>query len=140
MTAEKKKMLDEANNTITLIRQMEASLESNHSHSKSQRGRRSDDDLRITFPLTRCLVVLKEKHGQISRLHRERWEQVKSTLPSCSRPDRQVLTPALQNLFRLSSPTLPIWNTALSGSSSHPQGLISPSRRPSTSLLPLWRS
>ncbi|KAH9906190.1 hypothetical protein F4778DRAFT_635875 [Xylariomycetidae sp. FL2044] len=68
-------MLDEAERIITVIRQMEISLDD----SKSQRNRRSEDDgLCITFPLTRCLKTLKDKHVQISKLHRERFEQVKS--------------------------------------------------------------
>ncbi|KAH6654080.1 microtubule associated protein [Truncatella angustata] len=71
---EKKDLLDEANRIITAIRQMEQSLDD----TKSQRNHRSDNDtLKITFPLTRCLTTLKEKHIQISRLHRERFEQVK---------------------------------------------------------------
>lgn len=68
-------MIDEAQRIITTIRQMDASLDD----SKSRRDYDSeDDDLQVTFPLTRCLQVLKEKHMQISRLHRERFEQVKS--------------------------------------------------------------
>lgn len=66
-------MLDEANQIITVIRQMEASLdESQHNYSEE------DDELRITFPLSRCLKGLKEKQVQVGRLHRERFEQVKS--------------------------------------------------------------
>jgi protein regulator of cytokinesis 1 len=54
---------------------MEVSLDD----GKSRRDYQSDDNgLKVTFPLTRCLQVLKEKHIQISRLHRERFEQVKS--------------------------------------------------------------
>ncbi|KAI0377069.1 microtubule associated protein-domain-containing protein [Hypomontagnella monticulosa] len=74
VTEEKKHMVDEAQRIITVIRQMEASLDgtrSQHSYSAE------DDDLQVTFPLTRCLTVLKEKHMQISKLHRERFEQVK---------------------------------------------------------------
>lgn len=69
-------MVDEAQKIITTIRQMEASLDD----SKSRRDYRAEDDedLKITYPLTRCLQMLKEKHTKISRLHRERFEQVKS--------------------------------------------------------------
>jgi Ase1/PRC1/MAP65 family protein len=76
VTAEKKDMLDEAQRIITTIRQMEASLDDD----KPRRDYQSDeaDDLKITYPLSRCLQILKEKHMQISRLHRERFEQVKS--------------------------------------------------------------
>ncbi|ORY70043.1 microtubule associated protein-domain-containing protein [Pseudomassariella vexata] len=74
VTTEKKDMVDEANRLITVIRQMEVSLDD----SKSQRNYHpDDDDLKITVPLSRCLTTLKEKHQQISRLHRERFEQVK---------------------------------------------------------------
>ncbi|KAI0879217.1 microtubule associated protein-domain-containing protein [Hypoxylon argillaceum] len=72
VTAEKKEMVDEAERIITLIRQMEMSLDD----SKAQRDP-EDDDLRVAFPLTQCLKVLKEKHMQIGKLHRERFEQVK---------------------------------------------------------------
>ncbi|KAK3996042.1 anaphase spindle elongation protein 1 [Cladorrhinum sp. PSN332] len=74
VTAEKKEMIDKAQKTITTIRQMEVSLDG----KTSRRDRRSvDDDLQVTYPLTRCLQVLKERHSKIVRLHRERFEQVK---------------------------------------------------------------
>ncbi|KAM0428285.1 hypothetical protein ACHAPT_007186 [Fusarium lateritium] len=73
VTSEKKEMIDEAKKIITIIRQMEASLDD----SKRRRDYEEDDDLAITYPLMRCLQVLKEKHIQISRLHKERFEQVK---------------------------------------------------------------
>ncbi|KAI0460488.1 microtubule associated protein-domain-containing protein [Xylaria acuta] len=72
VTIEKKEMVDEAERTITLIRQMETSLDD----TKAQHSP-GDDDVQVTFPLTQCLKVLKEKHMQISKLHRERFEQVK---------------------------------------------------------------
>ncbi|KAK4252157.1 microtubule associated protein-domain-containing protein [Corynascus novoguineensis] len=71
VTEEKNEMIEEAQKMITQIRQMEASLDD----SKPRRD--SGGDLKITYPLTRCLQVLKEKHIQVSRLHRERYEQVK---------------------------------------------------------------
>jgi len=73
VSAEKKHMVEEAQDIITAIRQMEASLDD----SRPSRG--YDDDLKVTYPLSRCLPVLKEKHSQIRKLHRERYEQVKST-------------------------------------------------------------
>lgn len=73
VTAEKKEMVDEAKKIITTIHQMEASLDD----SKNSRSR-NDDDLQITYPLNRCLLQLREKHAQIHRLHKERFEQVKS--------------------------------------------------------------
>ncbi|KAK0732730.1 microtubule associated protein-domain-containing protein [Apiosordaria backusii] len=71
VTSEKKEMVEQAQRMITTIRQMEASLDDNRSR------RYEDEDMKITYPLTRCLQVLKEKQTQISRLHRERFEQVK---------------------------------------------------------------
>ncbi|KAK6949960.1 hypothetical protein Daesc_008283 [Daldinia eschscholtzii] len=74
VTEEKNDLVEEAQRLITLIRQMETSLDG----SRSQRSYTPDsDDLRITYPLTRCLAGLKEKHMQVSKLHRERFEQVK---------------------------------------------------------------
>ncbi|KHN97637.1 Microtubule-associated protein, MAP65/ASE1-type [Metarhizium album ARSEF 1941] len=75
VTTEKKEMVDEAKKIITTIRQMEASLDD----SKPRRGEyQEDDEFRITYPLNRCLQGLREKHIQISRLHKERFEQVKT--------------------------------------------------------------
>ena len=75
VTAEKKGMVEDAQRIITEIRAMESSLD-------DSRPRRDydhqDDELKVTFPLTRCLQILKEKHSQIKKLHRERYEQVKS--------------------------------------------------------------
>ncbi|KAI5457815.1 microtubule associated protein-domain-containing protein [Mariannaea sp. PMI_226] len=73
VTQEKKEMIDEARKIITIIRQMESSLED----PKSRRDFQEEDQLSITYPLVRCLQSLKEKHGQISRLHKERFEQVR---------------------------------------------------------------
>lgn len=72
-------MMDEAKEIITTIRQMEASLDD----SKPKRDL-SDEEFKVTYPLNRCLQNLKEQHTQIKRLHTERFEQVKSTLPSFS--------------------------------------------------------
>ena len=77
--SEKNEMTEEAQRIITTIKQMEASLDDNKAHHEYQA---EDEDLKITYPLTRCLQVLKEKHQQISRLHKERFEQVKSTQTS----------------------------------------------------------
>ena len=66
-------MVEEAERIITRIRQMEYSLDG------AKRDSQSDEDgLRVTYPLTKCLKALKEKHAQVSRLHRERFEQVNS--------------------------------------------------------------
>ncbi|KAJ3557720.1 hypothetical protein NPX13_g9872 [Xylaria arbuscula] len=53
VSAEKKEMVDEADRIITVIRQMEMSLDD----TKAQRNP-EDDDLQITFPLTQCLKSL----------------------------------------------------------------------------------
>lgn len=74
MTTEKKNMVDDVQRTINAIRQMETSLDD----SRSRRDYDADEDLQVTYPLTRCLQVLKEKHQQISKIHRERFEQVRS--------------------------------------------------------------
>ena len=56
---------------------MEASLEDDkHTNSYQLDGK----ELKVTVPLQRCLRGLKEKHNIIAKLHRERFEQVKSTL------------------------------------------------------------
>ena len=73
VNSEKKELIDEAKSVITTIREMETSLDD----SKSRRDY-DPDDITITYPLNKCLQTLKEKHTQISRLHRERFEQVKS--------------------------------------------------------------
>lgn len=74
--------MDEAQRMITTIRQMEASLDD------TRRRDQDDEDLQITYPLTRCLQHLKERHVQIGRLHKERFEQVKSALSSILRYSR----------------------------------------------------
>lgn len=84
VTAEKKEMVDEAKNIITTIRQMEASLD-----DTKHRREKDEDDFAITYPLNRCLQTLKEKHIQISRLHKERFEQVRSML--CHTTSRAVV-------------------------------------------------
>ena len=75
VTAEKDDMTEDAKRTITTIKQMEASLDDTKIRHENEI---EDEDLKITFPLTRCLQTLKDKHRQISKLHKERFEQVKS--------------------------------------------------------------
>lgn len=76
VSAEKKNLIAEAQKMITVIRQMEASLEDPGSRRNVSNG---DDGLAISYPLTSCLQGLKEKHSQVRRSHQERFEQVKST-------------------------------------------------------------
>lgn len=86
VTAEKKQMIQDAQNKITAIRQMEASLEDPEPRG-SYRSSNDDDGLEVSYPLIKCLQALKEKHFQISRVHRERSEQVRSRPPHyCLRP------------------------------------------------------
>ena len=56
--------------------------------SKPQRDsdHQDSDDLHITLPLRDCIVSLKDKHNTVARIHRERYEQVKSASPLLSRP------------------------------------------------------
>lgn len=75
VAAEKNGLTEEAQRIITTIKQMEASLDDNKARHEYEA---EDEDLKITFPLMRCLQTLKEKHLQISKLHKERIEQVKS--------------------------------------------------------------
>ena len=73
-------MIEEAQKTIEAIRQMEASLDDLHPRGNHHQ----DDGLKVTFPLSQCLLVLQEKYGQIRRLHKDRFEQVKSQLRALS--------------------------------------------------------
>ena len=54
---------------------MEASLEDQPANTTYKL---EDDDLKITLPLLRCLETLKAKHNAVAKVHRERFEQVKS--------------------------------------------------------------
>lgn len=66
-------MSEEAHSIIKTIKQMEASLD-----DEKDRGYDLDTNgLRVTYPLIDCLRDLKEKYNVVSRLHRERFEQVK---------------------------------------------------------------
>ena len=56
---------------------MEVSLEDPKLNEEYPIG---DDALQVTIPLTRCLKALKEKYNAIAKLHRDRFDQVKSTL------------------------------------------------------------
>jgi protein regulator of cytokinesis 1 len=76
VTSEKHEMTEEAERLIKAIKQMEASLVD----SKPDPNNPKNDGVAITYPLTRCVKELKAKYSQISQLHRERWEEVKSPL------------------------------------------------------------
>lgn len=70
-------MTDEAHRIIKTIRQLEASLEDEKPGSAYQM---EDEELKVYTPLNRCLKGLKEKHNSISRIHRDRFEQVRSMI------------------------------------------------------------
>lgn len=83
---EKSEMTEEANRIIKHIKQMEASLDD----AKDVNSYSAEDDsLRVSYPLMKCLQGLKEKHASISKVHKERYEQVKSTTPVYRRPRRR---------------------------------------------------
>lgn len=54
---------------------MEASLEDDKATNSYLL---EDNELKVTLPLVRCLQDLKAKHDTIAKIHRERFEQVKS--------------------------------------------------------------
>ncbi|CAO2655341.1 Nn.00g104050.m01.CDS01 [Neocucurbitaria sp. VM-36] len=73
VTNEKHEMTEEAHRLLTTIKQMEASLEDNKPNPNYEKH----DENAITYPLTRCLQGLKERYNAVSKLHRERFEQVR---------------------------------------------------------------
>jgi len=78
VNSEKHELHDQARQLIKLIRQLEAALDD---AKAEQDFEREDDNLRVTYPLLQCLEHLRGKHQTISKLHRERFEQVKSMPP-----------------------------------------------------------
>lgn len=72
---EKHDLTEKAQGLIKAIRQMEVALDD----TKPQ-----DDDylansnLQVTYPLLACIQSLKEKYHTLGKIHRERYEQVKS--------------------------------------------------------------
>lgn len=74
-------MTQEAERLITAIQQMESSLSDERANGQYELNR---DDLRVTYPLNRCIAFLREKNDAMSKLHRERFEQVRSEFqPMC---------------------------------------------------------
>ncbi|KAJ6148290.1 hypothetical protein N7497_010272 [Penicillium chrysogenum] len=71
---EREDMTQEAERLITAIEQMESSLSDERANGQYELNR---DDLRVTYPLNKCIEFLREKHDAMSELHRERFEQVK---------------------------------------------------------------
>lgn len=68
-------MRHEAERLITAIQQMESSLSDERANGQYELNR---DDLCVTYPLNKCIAFLREKNDSMSKLHRERFEQVKS--------------------------------------------------------------
>ncbi|KAJ5411317.1 Microtubule-associated protein MAP65/Ase1/PRC1 [Penicillium crustosum] len=71
---EREDMTQEAERLITAIQQMESSLSDERANGQYELNR---DDLRVTYPLNKCIAFLREKNDAMSKLHRERYEQVK---------------------------------------------------------------
>lgn len=69
---------------------MEASLED---QKPNDNYALEDEEVKVYTPLTRCIKGLKEKHNNIAKVHRERFEQVKSRL-------RMKVTQPLLTLIR----------------------------------------
>ncbi|KAK1139832.1 Microtubule bundling protein [Aspergillus melleus] len=74
---EKNEMTEEAQRLITAIRQMEESLVDEKANGQYKLD---GNDLKITYPLNRCLNFLREKHDAMKKLHHERFEQVKKLI------------------------------------------------------------
>lgn len=68
-------MLEEAQHLTATIQQLETSLVDEKANGQYHLD---DNELQVTYPLNRCLSYLKEKHNAMIKLHRERYEQVKS--------------------------------------------------------------
>lgn len=60
---------------IKSIRQMEAALVDDKPNRDSDY---QDSDLAITLPLRDCITELREKQNTVAKVHRERYEQIKS--------------------------------------------------------------
>ncbi|PWY63580.1 microtubule associated protein [Aspergillus eucalypticola CBS 122712] len=71
---EKKDMEEEAQNLIEAIQHMEKSLVDEKANGQYQLDH---NELRISYPLNRCLSFLREEHNALSKLHKERFEQVR---------------------------------------------------------------
>ncbi len=89
-------MTEEAHKLISAIQQMEESLVDEKANGQYSLD---NDDLQVTYPLNRCLAFLREQHSAVSKLHRQRFEQVKSTL-SLVLSELHHCTNSLQSLSR----------------------------------------
>lgn len=75
LASEKHGLTEEAYKIIKTIRQMEASLEDNKPKDNYPL---ESEELQVYTPLNRCIQDLKEKYAATAKVHRERFEQVKS--------------------------------------------------------------
>ncbi|KAJ5165989.1 hypothetical protein N7492_006285 [Penicillium capsulatum] len=71
---EKEQMTQQAQRLITIIQQMEASLGDERANGQYELNR---EDLCVTYPLNQCIAFLNDKTEAMTKLHRERFEQVK---------------------------------------------------------------
>jgi len=91
-------LTEECHKIIKAIKQMESSLDdpkSNADHYEPE-----DEELQISYPLIKCLQGLKEKHAAISRLHKERFEQVRSMARPFAIDGGNHMLTILQSLFK----------------------------------------
>lgn len=77
LRSEKSELTEEAHRMIKTIKQMEASLEDRVANDAYLI---ESTEFKVTIPLTKCLQGLKEKHNSVAKIHRERFEQVKSKI------------------------------------------------------------
>ena len=82
LSREKSELTEEAHRMIKTIKQMEASLED---RAANDAYLIENTDFKVTTPLTKCLQGLKEKYNSIAKIHRERFEQVKSKIYNSSK-------------------------------------------------------
>lgn len=84
-------MTEEAQRLIKTIKQMQDSMDD------SKNGTRfKNDETQVTYPLTRCLKALKEKHSAVSKQYQERFEQIRSQCAlanTCARANQQQKSP-----------------------------------------------
>lgn len=73
--SEKREMTEEAQHLIKVIKQMEQSLDDSRQHNPYEL---ESPDMKVTYPLMKCVQALKEKYNTVAKLHRERFEQVKT--------------------------------------------------------------
>lgn len=109
--SEKNEMTEEAQRLITAVRQMEESLVDEKANGQYNLD---GDDLKISYPLNRCLNFLREKYSALKKLHQERFEQVKSAFLPLNCGAWKLIANGEQSLSKPSSPILRTLNPRLS--------------------------